>query len=81
LAAAWLEEGVEEVEVSTRLGDRDIEAVIRSMLGPCVSAGEVKRILESMGFTVSMKRVYRALRRLERSGELVYRKGRWCSSH
>jgi len=77
LAEAW--EG-EEVEVSTRLGDRDIEAIIRSMLGPCVSAEEVKRILESMGFVVGRKRVYRALRSLERSGEVVYRNRRWCAS-
>jgi len=83
LVEAWEEE---EVEVSTGLLDRDIEAVVEALirsastLNPCVSAGEVKGLLESMGFTVSMKRVYRALRNLERSGELVYRKGRWCSS-
>jgi len=75
LGAAWQEE---EVEVSTRLGDRELEAIIRSMLGACISVEEVRSVFLSRGLTVSEKRIYRVLRNLERSGEVVYRKRRWC---
>jgi len=67
-----------KVEISPGLDDREVEAVIRSMLGACISAEEVRRILVSRGLAVSEKRIYRSLRNLERAGEVVYRKRRWC---
>jgi len=67
-----------EIEISPGLDDREVEAVIRSMLGACISAEEIRRVFASRGLAVSEKRIYRALRNLERAGEVVYRKRRWC---